>query len=144
MRKIFLIAVVFSVAAYSSAQSVSMQEVPSVVKTKFQSLNPSIVLVKWEKEDGNFEAHYKKDAKEMTCVISPSGKYVQTETAIRSSQLPVTVVEYLSKNMPGKKITDAAEIKDASGTITYEAEVSGFDYTFDSKGNFIKKETDND
>lgn len=47
------------------------------------------------------------------------------------------------KIYPAKKIDEAAKIVDASGKVTYEAEVDEADYIFDETGNFISnKEKD--
>jgi hypothetical protein len=45
---------------------------------------------------------------------------------------------YIAKHHAGKKIKEAAEIVDAKGKKTYEAEVGGKDLIFDEKGQFIK------
>jgi len=144
MRKVFFVLALFIGIGFVNAQKVKLSDVPASVQAKFKSLHPAISWPKWEKEDGNFEAHYKEVAKKMTCVIDPSGKYVQTELAINASGLPKVVTTYLAKNMPGKKVSEAAKITGADGKITYEAEVKDVDYTFDAQGNFIKKEVDND
>lgn len=144
MKKIFFIAVLVAGVSCANAQKVDEANVPAAVMTTFKSKCPKVASAKWEKEDGNFEAHYKSGNSEMTCVIDPSGKYVQSEVAIDAASLPKPATEYLSKNMPGKKITEVAKITSADGKVTYEAEVDNVDYTFDSTGNLIKKEADND
>lgn len=144
MKRVLFIVAVFVVTGNVSAQKVKESEVPAAVKAEFSTLNPTIKAVKWEKEDGNFEGHYKKGNDKMTCVIDPSGKYVQTEVDINAIGLPKAANDYLQKNMPGKKVSEAAKITSADGTVTYEAEVKDVDYTFDANGNFIKKEADND
>jgi len=113
------------------------------VKTKFASLYPDAKNVRWDKEDTFFEADFKISDKETSVVFDASGTVTETETAIDASALPPTIAEYVSKNLPGKKIDEAARIVDASGKVTYEAEVDEADYIFDETGNFIsKKEKD--
>ncbi len=131
-------------AASANAQKVNEANVPAGVLGAFKTECPKITSAKWEKEDGNYEAHYKSGNAEMTCVIDPSGKYLQSETAINASSLPDAVTSYLNKNLPGKKITEAAKITGADGKVTYEAEADNVDYTFDSDGKLLKKEADND
>ena len=144
MKKVLFITALLGVFGFANAQKVTDAELPAAVKAMFKSTSPTATGVKWEKEDGNYEGHYKSGGTEMTTVIDPSGKLVQTEVAISGSALPKAAINYLAKNQPGKKIVEAAKIKDASGKISYEAEVDKKDYTFDEKGNFVKTEEDND
>ena len=53
------------------------------------------------------------------------------------SVLPASVRDYVTKHHTGKKIKEAAEIVNAHGKKTYEAEVGGKDLIFDEKGQFI-------
>ncbi len=139
-----LFVLLFSIASIVQAQKVNDADVPQAVKTTFKSKCPQAASAKWEKEDGNYEAHYSMGKMEMTCVINPAGVYVQSETAINASELPKPAADYLQKKMPGQKVTEAAKITDAAGKVTYEAEVKNTDYTFYGKCNFLKQEADND
>ena len=144
MKKALFIASLLAAFGFANAQKVNDADVPATVKATFKSTSPKATNVKWEKEDGNYEGHYKSGSVKMTTVIDPSGKLVQTEEAISSSALPKAASDYLAKNLAGKKITEAAKIKYPSGKISYEAEVSETDYVFDENGSFLKKEADND
>lgn len=144
MKKLLFIIVLFAGAGCVSAQKVNESDVPAAVKTTFKSKCPGVTGVKWEKEDGNYEGHYSSSKTEMTCVIDPNGKFVQSEVAINASGLPKGATDYLAKNLSGKKVSEAAKITEASGKVTYEAEVDDNDYIFDEGGNFLKKEVDSD
>ena len=141
MKKNIILLVTISFTIFSCSQKVA---VPDMVKTKFASLYPDAKNVKWDKEDALFEAGFKTNDVETSVVFDAAGTVTETEIAIEASALPAAITEYVSKNLAGKKIDEAAKIVDASGKVTYEAEVDGADYIFDETGNFInKKEKDN-
>ena len=144
MKKTILLVALVSVALYVNAQKTTEADVPAAVKTEFKSLYADVKDAKWEKEKGNYEANFKKGTTEMSVTIDASGKLLETETTIAATALPKAASDYITKNLAGKKVKEASQIKDATGKITYEAEVDEVDYTFDDKGNFLKKEKDND
>ena len=53
--------------------------------------------------------------------------------------MPSAVLEYVVKELAGKKIEEAAKIESPAEKVTYEAEVGGVDYLFDEAGNFLSK-----
>ncbi|MEO8513091.1 MAG: PepSY-like domain-containing protein [Ignavibacteria bacterium] len=125
-----------------NAQKLKEKDVPSAVKTAFTAMYPDAKQIKWEMEDKKYEGEFKANNVESSALFEANGTYVQTETEIPVSSLPEAVSEYLSKNLAGKKIKEAAKITDVKGTVTYEAEVGGSDYLFDSNGSFLSKSTD--
>lgn len=116
----------------------SLIEVPTAAKATIARLYPGVKAVTWEKEDGKYEAGLKHNGKTWSLVVDANGNVLETETMIAESALPAAVKAYITKHHPGKKIREAAEIVDAKGRKTYEAEVSGKDLLFDEKGQFIK------
>lgn len=114
------------------------QSIPASAKSSFAKLHPQATSVKWDKEDGGYEASFKENSKSMSVVMDGQGKLKETETDIAVSELPASVRDYVAKQMPGKKIKEAAIIVDASGTKKYEAEVGGKDLLFDMAGKPIK------
>lgn len=143
--KIIIISFILFVLTYTiSAQKLKESNVPEAVKTAFTAMYPDANHIKWSMEDKKYEAEFKQYGVESSVLFETSGAYYQTETEIPKSSLPEAVREYVSKNLAGKKIKEAAKITDAKGTITYEAEVGGSDYLFDANGVFISKSTDTD
>jgi hypothetical protein len=142
MKNLFLISVFSFSVSLTSAQTVKETEVPSPVKTIFNKQYPNTKVDKWEKEDGNFEAEFKQNKKEVSVVISPDGKIMETETKIENSALPKAAADYIAKNMASKKIKEVSKITFADKSINYEADLGDMDFIFDAKGNFIKKEVD--
>jgi hypothetical protein len=117
-------------------------EVPAAVKAKFAAQYPGVKADKWEKENGNYEVGFKKGETKMSLQMDPAGNVTETETAIKVSELPKSVTDYITKNKAGKKIKDAAKIVDGKGVMTYEAEVDKMDLLFDKDGKFIKESKD--
>lgn len=129
----------------SNAQRLKESDVPAAVKTALAVMYPDAKHVEWEMEGGKYEGEFKANSIESSAMFEASGIYIQTETEIPVLSLPETAKEYISKNLPGEKIKEAAKITDAKGGITYEAEVGESDYLFDSSGVFISRSTeDND
>ncbi len=144
MKKVIITVALLTGVICVNARKVTEADVPAAVKTEFKSLYADVKEVKWEKEKSNYEANFNQGKTGMSVTITTAGKLMETETTIDAIALPKAATDYLTKNLPGKKIKEASSIKDASGKTTYEAEVDEVDYTFDDKGNFLKKEKDND
>ncbi len=112
--------------------------VPTAAKTTFAKLYPHATGLKWDKEDGGYEASFTENRKAMSLLFDTKGQLKETETDIAVTELPATVRDYVAKQMPGKKIREAAMIVDAAGVKKYEAEVGGKDLLFSVDGKPIK------
>ena len=137
--KTLLIAALLGTGIATTTLAFSISDnTPAAVKAAIAKLYPTVKNVKYGKEDGDFEAEFKYNGKAMSVVLSAAGIVKETETTITIAQLPAAVREYVAKQMPGKKIKEAAEIVDANGVKKYEAEVGGKDYLFDTTGKLLK------
>ena len=141
MKKYLIAGTILLVGMYASAQKLKDADVPGVVKTSFDKQYPG-VKAKWEKEDGNYEAGFKKDGKTMSVSYDGMGMLKETEVGIKESELPAASMDYIKSNYKGKKIKETAKITKADGTINYEAEIEGKDVVFDGTGKFIKESKD--
>jgi hypothetical protein len=142
MKTIIFIITIFAFAVNANAQKLVSNDVPDAVKNKFASMYPNVTNHKWEKENSKYEAEFKESGVEKSVLFEANGTYVQTEVEIPVSSLPSGVSDYASKNLAGKKITEATQITSADGTVSFEAEIGGPDYLFDANGNFIRKDSD--
>lgn len=127
------------ITSLTFAQKTQDKNVPAAVKSSFQKQYPDAKEVKWEKENGNYEAEFEQTETDYSVLLDASGNILETEIEISSDALPAKAKEYISKNYAGQKIKEAAKIIDAKGTVTYEAEIKGTDLLFDSNGVFIKE-----
>lgn len=121
-----------------SAQKISGAKVPAAVKVSFEKKYPGI-NGKWEMEKGNYEVNFVQDKHNMSALIDRAGNILETEMEIAVNDLPAAALAYVSDHYKGKKITEAAKIIHADGTVNYEAE-AGVDIIFDSTGKFIQEE----
>jgi hypothetical protein len=124
------------------AQKLKEADVPAAVKESFKKSYPAAKVEKWEKEGDLYEAEFMVGKVEHSVGMNAAGNVIETEMEIDVKDLPKAVSDYVTKNMPGKKIKEASKITTADGTNNYEAEVDGTDYIFDGDGKFLKKETD--
>lgn len=140
IKTTILLVAMFGVS-FANAQKVSDKEVPTAVKTTLQKNYPNAKELKWEKENGNYEAEFEVGETDYSLLIDVSGNILEIEIEIKVDALPAKAKEYVSKNYAGQKIKEAAKIIDNKGVVTYEAEIKGKDLIFDSNGNFIKEKT---
>ena len=77
-----------------------------------------------------------------SAVYDKNGHRKAFEIDIRLTELPKASLDYLKKNYPSNKITEAAKITDDKNAVTYEAEIKkkgkSYDLLFDGNGKFIK------
>ncbi|SDF55584.1 Putative beta-lactamase-inhibitor-like, PepSY-like [Mucilaginibacter pineti] len=142
MKKIIL-SMVMAVAAVGAvnAQNVKSAMVPAAAKAALLKKYPMAGKATWEKEKANYEANWGgKSGEDMSVQFTPAGEFVEEVVAINPSQLPQGVASYIKQNYKVSKIKEAGKVTDASGLVTYEAEVKGKDLVFDTKGNFLKKD----
>ncbi len=138
-RILFLLMSVTFFSNCADAQKIKSTEVPAAVKSAFEKQYPDVKDVDWEKEDSNYEAEFEVSKIETSVVYDANGTLIETEVEIAVSALPQIAQDYVSKNYPKSKISEAAKITSASDTVTYEAEVGESDLIFDANGNFVKE-----
>jgi uncharacterized Zn ribbon protein len=142
MKTIFIVTAILLSGHTLWAQKVAKKDVPSAVQKAFSKGFPDATSVKWEKENGNYEASFEKKESEISVVYDANGTLLETETEISIKELPVSVLDYVKAHYKGQKIKEAATITDANGMVTFEAEIKGMDLIFDSKGSFLKEVKD--
>ena len=142
MKKIaFVLAALMMGGIVVSAQKLKVSEVPKKVVASFTKKHPGMAA-KWEKEDGQYEVGYKENGNEMTEMYSADGTMMESEIAIKATELPAAVLAYVKAHYKGADIKEAAKITKANGEINYEAEVKKMDVVFDASGKFIKEVKD--
>jgi len=126
------------------AQQIESQNVPPLVIQSFNKLYPDVVHVKYELEDGNYEAKFKKDDSKLEAVFSATGTLIQTEKSLGSvKDLPIKVLNTLKKDFAGYTYKDAEVLTTADGKVLYEVEAESasvaYELLYDSEGNLMKK-----
>lgn len=137
--KMFILLAIAISSCGADAQEMKSSDVPVAVKSAFEKLYPNVKDVDWEKENANYEAGFEINKTETSVVFDANGKVIETESEIKTSELPQNVIDYVAKNYSDAKIKEAAKITDADGKVMFEAETEKADLIFDSEGNFIKE-----
>lgn len=145
MKTYLLLALATGLAGAAQAQELTAKQVPAAAAATLKKTHPTAKQVKWEKEDGNYEAAFKQGTEELSVVVTAAGKLLETETKIRVAQLPAAVRGKLASAYAGYQVTEAAKIVTAAtGATTYEAELrkpgKKMDVMFDAAGTVITTE----
>ncbi len=122
----------------ATAQHLKEAKVPTLVKEGLHKQFPTAKVTGWEQEGANYEAEFVMNKVETSALLDATGKLIETESEIATTELPKAVTDYLAKNHKGEKVKEAAKIVEAGGKIKYEAEIKGKDLLFDESGTLIK------
>ena len=130
------------IAGHLAAQKIDPKDVPASAKANLEK-SLHVKDAKWENEDNNYEATFRRNGKEMSAVFDQAGVLLETEEEITKSELPTAVQDALKKDFVNFKLEEVAKIA-AKGVITYEAEVEkgkeNFELIFEGNGKLLKKE----
>lgn len=108
----------------ASAQNLTPAQVPAAVITTFHQTFPQATAVRWERENGGYEAGFHQNQAVMSAVFDGAGALQETETGMAPGALPAPVRHTLATRYKGIKVSEAAKIVAAkTGAVTYEAEV---------------------
>lgn len=132
MKNIIIVlfaAVLMSHAA--CAQKISADKIPAPVINSFKAKFPDATNAKWEMEQSDYEANFKTGGKEVSAVFDATGKWLETETEINVSELPVSVQTAIPKNFAGYKIKEASKVESHKYGTCYEAEIEKGEETLD-------------
>ncbi len=140
-KQILSLALIATISLSAHAQKMSAARVPALVKAAFTKQFAG-ATAKWEKENGEYEAGFKMDGKDMSALFTADGKMTESEVSMKPADLPAKVQAYAKENYKGKTIKEGAKITKADGTVNYEAEVNGVDVLFDANGKFLKEAKD--
>jgi hypothetical protein len=145
MKKVVMISAAVLLMNFAQAQKIKETEVPKPVLESFKTNFAGAKAKEWKKEENNtFEAEFDWNKEETSATFAADGILKETEQEIKTSALPASVHDYVSKNYSAFKLTEASKITTPDKKVTYEAEVEkgkeSFDLIFDATGNFLRKE----
>ncbi len=144
MKKIIFITTMLLTGWSVQAQKISSEKVPTLVIESFNKLYPGSANVKWEIEEENYEATYKKDKIKSAVVFSAAGVLIQSEKSLGSvNELPAAVLASLKKDFAGYSYEEPEIVKSGDGKVSYEVEAENakgsYELFYDAQGNLIKK-----
>ena len=130
MKQLLLIALsIFAITTMCCSQKVN---VPPAVTKAFNGKYPNATNIKWGKESAKeYEAEFKLNNTAMSANFGLDGSWVETETTIRTSDLPTAVAAAITKKYPDAAFIIIEKIEKAGGKFFYEVVI---------KVNGIKKE----
>ncbi|HVZ95908.1 MAG TPA: PepSY-like domain-containing protein [Chitinophagaceae bacterium] len=143
MKKIISLSIFFFATALSSFAQKDKKKltVPAAVKQALSAKYPAAKNVRWEKENGNYEANWGgRSGEDHSVQFTPRGNFVERVDAIPVSKVPEEINRYVKKHFHVEGITEAGMLTDASGKTFYEVEVKGKDVIFSKDGKFVKSE----
>ncbi len=100
----------------------------------------SNATARWEKENRTYEANFVLRGVKTSAIYLKTGEFQEVEETMSINALPPPAAAYLAKQYPGQKIAEVGHIKNATGEVTWEAEVGGQDVIFDINGEFVRVE----
>ncbi len=130
-----------------TSESNKALEIPREVTAAFLQKYPSAESVEWEMEEGDYEAEFKVGQLKMSANFTKIGKWLESETEIKVSDLPAAVVASITTNFPGTKVTEAEKLDLPDSSITYEVKLKGdqdIEAVFSASGELLKKTVEDD
>ena len=145
MKKIIivLLSAFLLISFMAFTQKVTPEKVPAPVKQAFAKKFPAATNVKYEMENKDYEISFKNKGTEMSVNFDPSGKWLETETEIKISDLPKEVSASVANNFAGFKISEASKNETPGQGLVYEMDLKKdkerYEVQFSPKGDVVKK-----
>ena len=116
----------------------------AIVFILFGALFPGATDVKWAKEgDKEFEAEFKIGETIKSSNFDPAGKWLVTETVVKSTDLPAVVQATITNEFPGFKIEEAETLETAEAGMIYEVALEkdelNYEVQISVEGKVLKK-----
>jgi hypothetical protein len=123
MKTTILVLSLFMVSLFASAQKTPPAAVTKAFAEKFNTAEK----VKWAMEDAKeWEAEFVMNGKEASASFDLAGKWLETETEVKISDLPAAVKAAIDKQFAGAKIGECSNIDSPKFT--------GYEIAIDNKG----------
>jgi Putative beta-lactamase-inhibitor-like, PepSY-like len=149
MKKLAFILFTFAASMQLTAQQIAKENIPAAVLAAFKAKFSIAEKTEWEMDYDNYEADFTVGNSAFSATFDKEGKWLETATYIKPSQLPKVVREALLKKF-GKisayKIEEAKKVETEKETL-YALEITKGEvsYTIESNenGEITKEETKN-
>ena len=140
---IVLLSACLLISLMGYTQKVAPDKVPAPVKQAFAKKFPAATDLKYEMEKKDYEINFKDKGVEMSANFDVTGKWLETETEIKESDLPKEVSASVARNFTGFKISEIAKTEAPGKGLIYEMDLKkdkeGFEVQFSPKGDIVKK-----
>lgn len=147
MKKLVLFFATILLTSSAIAQKISVDNVPAAVITAFKAKFSIAEKTTWELDYDNYEADFTVGKTDFSAKFDKDGKWLETTTYLKPSELPKEIKEALSKKygeiLSAYKIDDAKKIEKEKETI-YTMEITKgenvYDVEFDNEWVMVKEE----
>lgn len=147
MKKLLLFFATTLLFSSAFAQKISVDNVPAVVISAFKAKFSIAEKTTWELDYDNYEADFTVGKINFSSKFDKDGKWLETITYLKPSELPKEIKESLSKKygeiLSAYKIDDAKKIEREKETI-YTMEITKgenvYDVEFDNEWEMVKEE----
>ncbi len=147
MKKLILLLSVIFASVSANAQKIDNENVPSSVLASFKAKFPIANKVTWEMDYDKYEVEFTVSKVEFSATFDKDGKWLETETYLKITDLPKPIKESLTKKygeLSGYKIEEGVKAEKEKET-TYELEIkrgeSLYELIFDENGKLLKEES---
>ena len=145
MKNIMLFSVACLIAGFAEGQKLKDSDVPEAVKATFAKNFPKAKEVKWSKEGtSEFEAEFEIAEVEQSANFDKTGKWLETETEIKKSELPQAVQATIAKEFAGFTVDETEKVESPGKALLYEIELKKdkvrYEVQFSADGKVVKKE----
>lgn len=142
MKKvIILLSASLLISLVSFSQKITPDKVPAPVKQSFAKMFPTATGVKYEMEKKDYEINFMNKEVEMSANFDATGKWLETETGIKPTDIPNEVKASVIKNFAGFKISEVAKVEKPGTGLTYEMDLKknkeGYEVQFSAKGDVL-------
>lgn len=128
-------------AAAQDKEKIDTTQVPSAVKTAFNSNFPNSNDVEWKRKENHYKASFTMNNSKHHVKIDENGRIVSRGMEIPESQLPGPVASAIKRDYPGYKI-DKAYTETENGSTKYKVSFEGKEdrkIMYDASGTRLKE-----
>ena len=103
--RILLVIAALQISFCLSAQKLKTDDVPGDVTQSFSSEYPNAKISSWELKDNMYVAQFKDDGSNGKAVFKNDGTWVETTYDIPTSEIPLSIAQYVNSNYPNYEIS---------------------------------------
>ena len=123
-------------------QNIPPDEVPAPVKKAFAIKFPAATSIKYEMEKKDYEVTFKDKGVGMSANFDATGKWLETETVIKESDLPKEVSASIARNFADFRISEITQVETPNKGLIFEivlkTDIEGYEVRISPKGNVLK------
>ena len=128
---------------FSQKEKVFPEDVPPPVNQALFTKFPGAKDIHYQMENKDYEINFKFNGTETSANFDPTGKWLETETELKLSDLPKEVIASVNKNFTGFKLSEIGKVETPAKGICYEMDLKkgneGYEVQFNAKGDILSK-----